>query len=57
MTTDDRDFTPDHDFEEERWQTIGRGYAYMTDDEVAADVARRFNLGGGDQPANPDETR
>jgi hypothetical protein len=57
MTTDDRDFTPDPDFEADRDRALGRGYEYMTDDEVAADVARRFNLGGGERTDQPEQTR
>ncbi len=29
-------------FEQERWKTFGRGYADMTDDEIEADLQRRY---------------
>ncbi|WP_045742288.1 hypothetical protein [Actinoplanes rectilineatus] len=31
----------DEAFEQERWEVLGRGYNYMTDEEVAADLRRR----------------
>ena len=30
------------EFEDARWQELGRGYAYMTNSEVGKDLLRRF---------------